>query len=190
MDDVLSNEYLVSNTNDLILTVLVEEDDIVNVRTVTHELVFLQSCTDESLCAVDIQLLVCLSHLRSLDSIERTYLCKTWMLSTILLLQMLEPLARYINHAVQIALYLLNLSLNLCHQLVCLVLRELGNALHLYFEKTENIFLSYLTNKEVIEWCQTFVDMLTDAINTCGILEFLILVYTLLNEYLLQRNEE
>ena len=51
---VLAHEELVRHTHHLVTSVLVEQDDIVDVRAIRHELVFLQTGADESFLAVDI----------------------------------------------------------------------------------------------------------------------------------------
>ena len=122
MYDVLAYENLVCNTDDLVLSVLVEDDYVVNVRAVAYELVLLQTCAYETFCTVDVEFLVCLCYFGSLNSIKRTNLCETWMLCTILSLQVLKPFAGNIHHAVKVTLNFLYLCLDACHEFISLIL--------------------------------------------------------------------
>ena len=61
--DVLAHEEFLGYAYNLVFTVFVEDDDIVEIRAVTYKLVLLQSGTDKAIVAVDVQLLVGLGHL-------------------------------------------------------------------------------------------------------------------------------
>ena len=49
---VLAHEQFFAHLDNLVFTVLVEEDDVIDVRAVGDKLVLLQRCSDESLGAV------------------------------------------------------------------------------------------------------------------------------------------
>ena len=86
MKDILSDEDLVLNSYDLILSVLVEHDDVVEVGAVLHKLRLLQSIADETFFPVDIQLLVFLRNLCGDDGVEALYLRTPWVILSIFLL--------------------------------------------------------------------------------------------------------
>ncbi len=70
MEDVLAHEYLVGHLGDLELSILIEDDDVVEVGAVAYELVLLQACSHETFLSVDVELLVGFHHLGYLDGIE------------------------------------------------------------------------------------------------------------------------
>ena len=61
-DDVLAYEQLLGYAHHLELAIAIKDDDIVDVRAVAHKLVLLQSCANETLATVDVELLVGLGH--------------------------------------------------------------------------------------------------------------------------------
>ena len=63
IEHVLTHEDLLCHADHLVFTVLVEDDDVVEVGAVAHELVFLQTCTYKAVGAVDIEFLVGFCHL-------------------------------------------------------------------------------------------------------------------------------
>ena len=189
MHYILAHEHLLCHTDNLIFPVLVEDDDVVDVRAVTYKLVFLQASTDKSVCAVDIQFLICLRHLCCLDSVEVAYLCKTRMILTVFILKELEPTGCHLHEICQVTVYILYLRLYSCHQFISFVLIELKDTLHLYLQQFQNIILCYLTYQTGIVRCQSFVNMFAYCIDGRSLFEFLILIDTFLYEDLLERVE-
>ena len=63
VEHVLAHEEFLGHTDDLVLAVLIEDDDIIEIRTVADELVLLQAGADEAVSTVDVELLVCFCHL-------------------------------------------------------------------------------------------------------------------------------
>ena len=82
--------------------------------------------------------------------------------------------------------YLVYLRLDASHQLICLVLVEFQDALHLDLQQFEDILFGDLTDHLRIIRCQSLVDMFTDGIDSRCLFEFLILIDTLLDEDFLQ----
>ena len=70
---VLADKELVGHAHYLELSVLVEDDDVVNVGAVADILVLLQTGSDEAFVAVDVEFLVCFHHLGGLDGVEVAY---------------------------------------------------------------------------------------------------------------------
>ena len=108
---------------------------------------------------------------------------------SVFILQELEPRSRYLYQVGQVAVNLLYLGLDAGHQLVGLLLIELQDALHLDFQQAQDIVLSYLTYQLWIERRESVVDMLANLIYVGRLLEFLVLIDTLFDEYLFQRAE-
>ena len=185
IEHVLAHEHLFCHADDLVLAVFVEDDDVVEVRAVAYELVFLQPCADESVVAVDIQLLVRLGHLCRVDGVEVAYLRQSRMVLAIFVLEELEPVGGHLREVGQVAVYLLDFGLQAGHEFFGLVLIELQDALHLDFQQFKDVILGHLTDKGGVVGCQPFVDMLADGVDGGGLFEFLVFIDALLDEYLL-----
>ena len=93
----LTHKHFLRHLDNLVSSIAVENDDVVNVRTVRHELILLQSCSDESLGTIDIEFLIRLCHLRCLNRIERTDFSETRVVGSIFLLQVAEPLCGHLR---------------------------------------------------------------------------------------------
>ena len=122
MEHILSDIHLFSHLGDLVFTILIEDDDIIDIGTVADIFCILKACADKSLLTVYVQFFVCLNDLCCLDSVEVTYLSQSRMVCAIFLLQMFKPFACYVNHPSEVLLYLCYLRLYLCYQFVSLVL--------------------------------------------------------------------
>ena len=186
MQDVLSHEYLISYADNFVFSVLIENDNIVDVGAVAHKLVFLQSRTDESFLAVDVEFLVGLYHFGSLDGVEVLDFCEAWVLCTILVFDVLEPVGCHLHHVVQVAVDACNLVVDAGNELVGFVFVEFQDALHLDFQQSQNIIFSHLAHHLRIVGRQSLVDMLTNSIHVGRLFEFLVLINALLDEDFLQ----
>ena len=111
------------------------------------------------------------------------------MVLSVFVFEELEPVGGDLSEVRQVAVYLLDLGFQTCHQLVGFVLIELQDTLHLDFEQFQDVVLRHLTYQSGIVGCQTFVDMLTDGIDGGCLFEFLVFIDALLDEDLLQRLE-
>ena len=189
VEHVLAHEYLFCHTNHLVFTILVEDDDIVEVGAVAHKLVLLESCANKAIRAIDIKFLIGFCHLRRVDGVEIANLCESWMVLAIFVLEELEPIGCNLREVRQIAINLFNFSLQTGHELLCLLLVELQDALHLDFQQLQDVVLRHLTNHTGVVGRQSLIDMLTNLIHIGGFLEFLVLIDALLDENLFQRIE-
>ena len=63
MLNILADEQFLGNLYNLVLTVFIEDDDIVDIGAVTYELVLLQRCSDEAVLTVDEEFLVSIDNL-------------------------------------------------------------------------------------------------------------------------------
>ena len=188
--DVLAHENFLGHTHHLVFSVFVEDNDVVEVGAVAHELVFLQRRSDESFVAVDVEFLVGLHHLRSLDGVEVANLCATRMVGTVFLLDAAEPLYGHVHHVGQVVVDFLDVGFDACHQLVGLVFVEFQDALHLDFHEPQNVVACHLADEAGLEGRDALVDMSHHSVHVFGILELLVLVDTLFDENLLQRGKE
>ena len=107
------------------------------------------------------------------------------MILAILVFEELEPVCRNLHEVCQVAVDLLDLSLQARHEFVGLVLIKLQDALHLDFKQFQDVILRHLAHQRGVVGCQALVDMLADFIDIGGLFEFLVLVDTLLDEDLL-----
>ena len=189
MKHVLADKQFLGHAHHLVLAVLVEDDDVVNVGTVAYVFILLQTCTDETVCAVDVQLLVGLGHLGGFDGVEVAYFCQPRMVLAVFVLQELEPRSRHLHKVGQVTVYLLNLCLDTRHQLVGFILVELQDALHLDFQQLQDVFLRNLAYQGGVVGGQSFVNVFADGINGGCLFKLLVFVDAFLDENLLQRAE-
>ena len=108
------------------------------------------------------------------------------MLLSVFVLQELEPVGSHLYQVLQVAIDLVDLCLDACHQLVGFVLVEFQDALHLDLQQFEDIVLGDLTHQAGVVGCQSLVDMLADSIHVGCVLELLVFVDTLFDEDFLQ----
>ena len=111
------------------------------------------------------------------------------MLMTIFVAEELEPIGCNPHHICQVAVNLLYLGLDACHEFVGLVLIKLQYALHLDFEEFEDVVLGHLAHELRIIGSESLVDMLAHCIHVGGLFKLAVLVYPLLDEYLFERSE-
>ena len=189
VEDVLAYENLLGHTDDLVLTVLVENDDVVEVGAVADELILLHTRSDEALLTVDVELLIGLHHLGSLDGVEVLDLREARMFGAVFVLQVLEPVGRHFGHVGQLLVNLLNLRLDAGNEFIGLVLGELGNALHLDFEQAQDIVLGYLADHLRIERREPLIDVFAEFVGAVGVLKRPSFINALFDENLLQRGE-
>ena len=147
IEDVLAHEFLVGNGGDDVLSIAEEDDDIIDGRTVAYELVFLQSRSDETLFAVDVQLFVGFDDFGCFDDVEVTQFRAAGEGFAVLLLQHAEPAYGIFHDVCQMAVYLLYVLSHACYQLFCLVGVELEDACHLYLHQPEDVFLGHFADK-------------------------------------------
>ena len=205
MEDILANEYLVGYLGDFKLTILIEDDDVIEVGAVAYEFIFLQPCTNESFLTVDVEFLVSLYHLSHLNGIEVSDFCFARMVLSILALEIFKPVDGNIGHVSQVILNLSKFSLNLHQQFVCLILIIFKDSLHLDFQEFENVLAGnfpmegilyhtltvYFGSKEfVLEWLEFRIDEGNNFILTLTLLKLSLLVDTFFDENPFERREE
>ena len=139
MEDILADEYLVCYLGDFKLTILIEDDDVIEVGAVAYEFILLQPCTNESFLTVDVEFLVSLYHLCNLNGIEVSDFSFARMILAVFSLEIFKPVDGNISHVSQVVLNLSKFSLNLHQQFVCLILIIFKDSLHLDFQEFENV---------------------------------------------------
>ena len=112
------------------------------------------------------------------------------MVFSILLDKEFEPLDGDIGHVRQVVVYARNLFFDTCQQFVGLIFAEFKYALHLYFHQSHDVIAAQFAYEVGLEWLQPVIDVLHGSIHILGVLKLLILVYSFLDEYFLERREE
>ena len=69
-NDAFAHKNLVGHLQHLIFSVAIENDHIVNIRTVAHKLILLQPRSDEAFLAIDIEFLIGLHHFGTVNGVE------------------------------------------------------------------------------------------------------------------------
>ncbi len=190
MQDIRADKELLGHTNHLVLTVFVEDDDVVQVGAVAEELVFLESRSDEAFLAVDIQLLVVLHHGGYVDRAEVAHLGAARITGTVFLLEVTEPGDGVVGEVVEILLALLDLFCQFLHQFVRLLGVELGDADHADLKESLDILGTHLADELGFPGLQSLVHKLNQVLLVGRILIAGLLVDTVLDEDLLQRSIE
>ena len=134
MEDIRSHEQLLRHAHDLVFTILMEDDDIVNIGAIEQVFVFLETRSHETFLAVDIKFLVVLHHRLDVDGAEVTHLRTTRIGLAVFLLQHLEPGYRIVRQMVEILDAGFDLLLQVLHQLVRFLGVELGDSDHAYLK--------------------------------------------------------
>ena len=179
---VLAHEELVRHTDHLVTAVLVEEDDIVDVRAVGHKLVLLERGSDEAVFSVDIKFLVGFHHLSSFDGVEVAELGAARIVLAVLVLQHLEPVDGIVHDVCQLEVDFFDFLLDAGDVLVGLVLVELQDALHLDFQQTEDVLLGHFAHKLRIVWSEAVVDVCAGSIHVVRLFELLVLIDAFFDE--------
>ena len=112
------------------------------------------------------------------------------MVGTVFVLDESEPVDGHIYHVCEVVVNGFNLSLDTGNQFISLVLIEFKDALHLYFQESQDVVSGNLADKVLLERRQSVVNMCDDSIHVFGILELLILVDAFFDEDSLQGREE
>ena len=109
------------------------------------------------------------------------------MVTSVLFFQVCEPFDCDTYHLAEVLVNLGNLCLNLLNQFVSLILIELQNALHLDFQKADDVLTCYLTDKRLLVRFEFGVDEGNDFINILSCLKLTLFVDAVLNEDTFQR---
>ena len=92
MQNIRTHEKFLCHTHYFILAILMENDDIVYIRAIEQELIFLQSRAHKTFRTIDIEFLVILNHRLDIDSPKIAHLCSTRIEVSIFSFEHLKPL--------------------------------------------------------------------------------------------------
>ena len=147
MEYIRPDEQLLRDLNNLIFTVLMEDDDIVDIRAIEEEFIFLESGTDESFRAVDIEFLIILHHCLDIDGAEVTHLGATRIRLAVFALEHLKPRDSIVRQMVEILNTSFDFLLEVLHQFVSFLGVELGDTNHSDLEKFLDILGADFANE-------------------------------------------
>ena len=187
---VLSHIDLLGNLHNLVLTVLVEDDDVVDVAAVAHVLVLLECSANESLGAVDVEFLVGLGNLAGYDGVEVANGSAPWMQVTVFLLQVLIPVDGVLHQVRELVVDVGKALVEHGDVVVGFVAVELDNALHLDFHQAQDVVAGYGAVELWLEGLQALVDVSNGGVLVLGLLVATILIDALLDEDFLERGKE
>ncbi len=143
----LAEECLVGHFGNLIFSILVNYNDVVDVGAVAYIFVLLQAITNEAFFPVNVELFVCNGHLTGINRIEVADFGLALATFAVLFLDVLVVINGIVNNVVKVVLYGLYLFLYCNQVLVGLLDVEAKNAFHPYFEQLQNVFGCDLTHK-------------------------------------------
>ena len=179
-------KYLLCHFRHLIRTILIKNNDVIEITTVADKLIFLQAGSNKSVGTIDVEFLISFSHSCSLNRVEVTYLCQTRMLLSVFFLQIIEPFSCDLYQISQVTGNVFQLLLDLGNQFICLILIKLKNTLHLDFKQMQQVITCHLAYEIFLERFKSFVNILESSIGVLCIFEWLSLIDALLNEDSLQ----
>ena len=185
MQDIRADEQFLRHAHHLVFAVFVEYDDVVYIRAVAEELVFLQPCPHKALRAVDIEFLVGFHHGLHIDVREVTHLRPARVFLPVFLAQHLEPLYRVFRQVRQVLLTGFYLLLEVAHQLIRLLRVELRDTNHPYLKQFLDILLPYFAYQLRFPRRQGFVHKRNQLLLVRRRLVALFLIDSVLNKYLL-----
>ena len=183
---ILAHELLVGHRCDDIFSIAEEDNHVIYGRAVAYEFVFLQSSSDETLFAVDVQLFVGFDDFGCFDGVEVTQFRAAGEGFAVLVLQHTEPVDGIFHDVCQMVVYLLYVLSHACYQFLCLVGVEFEDTCHLYLHQPEDVFLGHFADKSRVVGSQALIDMFAGGIHVFGLFKLLILVNTFFNEYLFE----
>lgn len=190
MHDARADINLLINLLDDVATVGVEDNDVVEVGAIGHVIAFLEAEAHKTILTVDIEFLVALGHLGSLDIIERADLGEAVFADTILFLDAAKMGNGEIDDMVDIVLRLAHILLEGNEFILSSLAIELEDTRHLDFEQVEDIVAGHAAHQlDVIGLeigLEAGIDMSNCGIDVLGLLKLLILINTLLDENLLE----
>ena len=188
VQDVLAHIDLVGNLGDLELAILVEDDDVVDVRAVADKLILLESRADEAVGPVDVEFLVGLGHLAGHDGVELADDRAARILGAILGLETLKPLDGVVGQVGEVVIDLGDTVVEASDVLLGLVAVVLDDALHRDLEQAQQVVAGDLAVELGLVGRQALVDVLEGALLVLGVFKLLILVDALLDKDLLERD--
>ena len=190
VENVRSDEQFLRYLHDLVFTVLMEDDDIVDIGTVEEELVFLKPRSDETFFPVDIEFLVVLHNGFDVDGAEVTHLGTAGIGFSVFLFKHLEPRDRVIGEMVEVLDAGFDLLLQILHQFVRFLGVELGDTDHSDLEQFLDILGPYFANELRFEGREGIINKGYQFLLVRSVLIPLLLIDTVLDEDFLEGSIE
>ena len=159
VNHVLAHKYLVGHPDNLELSVLIEDDDVVDVGAVAYKLVLFQSGSHKSFLSVDVQLLISLHYLGGLDGFKTPDFGQSGMVFSVLVTDEFEPMDGHVRHVSQVVVNALDVGFRASDEVVGFVFVELQDAVHLDFQQSQDVVAGHFTDKVGLEWLQSVVYM-------------------------------
>ena len=145
MQDIGAYEQFIGYLNNLIFTILIEDNDIIDIRAVEEVFVFLKTRTNKTICTIDIEFLVGLHYRLHVDGCKIAHLRAAGVFIAILLFQMFKPFDGIVSQMRKIVFRLLNFLLEVTHQLVGFLGIELRNANHANLKEFFDILFAHFS---------------------------------------------
>ena len=182
MKDIFADIDLVCYLDDLVFTILVEDDDIVDIRAVEEEFVLLKGCAYEAIFAVDIQLLVGLYDSLDIDVGKVANFCTAWVFGSVLLFERVKPRNGVVGEVLEILDGGFDLFLKILHQFICFLSVKTSDTNHSNLKQSFYILAAHFAHEFVFPRIKGFIHKSDEFLLVRSILVALFLIYTVLNE--------
>ena len=190
MENIRTDKDFLCYANDFVLTIAVENNNVIQIRAVAQELVFLETCSDKAFLAIDIEFFVGLNNGFDIDIGEVTHLRFTRILVSVFGFEVFKPANGIIGQMMQVFLGLLDFLLEVFHQLVGFFGVELGYTNHANIEEFFNILSFHLANKFGFKRLQGLVHKRNQLFLVSSRLVAFLLINAVLDKYTLKGSVE
>ena len=158
VQDVLTEEGFVADFGDDELAFLVDRQEVAEVRAFADGFVFLHTDPSEAFLAVDVECFIGDDHFVCHDFFERGQLGLTFAAFAVFLDQLFEPPDGVFGKLLEVALRFLDGLFEAFDQFVGTNRVELGNALNLNFEQTQNVVAGDFAFKDFFVGLESDID--------------------------------
>ncbi len=181
MDHVFANECFLNNTGNRKSSILAENNNIVNIRTIADKFIFFQTEASKSFDTVNIKFLSGGGNSGSFDTFKIPQLRFTFAALGIFFSYSFIKSNNVIRQVFEIMLYLHQFFVEVAGMFVSLISIEFRNTLNADFSQTENIFLSNDTIKLRFIRFKTFINCLNYSFPRFTFFD--IAIYPVLDKY-------
>ena len=189
MNDVLSEEGLLTHFAHLHDAVLPDDNDVIDVAALSDQFAFapLQSIADKSFLLLCVELDICYCNCRTRNGFKRPQFRLPLAACAVLLFEHSEPLDGVIREVVQVVLDLIDVPFQPFNQAVGFEAIKLGNALDADFRQPRHILIGDRAQQVLGVRLESFVDGGQDILPRLALLD--VPVDPVLNKYFLQGRE-
>src|SRR5690606_37235642 len=182
MDNSLANKNFVLNFCHAVFTIFSKDNNIVNIRTLSHELILTHPCTNKSFLSVDVEFGICQGYLGRFHLVKHTQFSLTFATFGIFGAQLLKPSNSVVRQVAQVAPHLFDIILQSLHQVVGLFDVKSRNTTHGLVDELFIIFGEYFPIKLIEKWCKQAIQHLYNSIKISCILVVRMFVHPFLDE--------